>query len=49
MNDPVIKVFRSEILTKIIEFIQPDGIILFGSRVQGNAHDELVGFSPLDK
>ena len=28
MNDPVIEVFRSETLPKIIEFFQPDDIIL---------------------
>jgi|UPI000324799C hypothetical protein len=28
MNDPVIEVFRSEILPKIIEFFQPDDTIL---------------------
>ncbi len=40
MNDPIIAVFRSEILPKLIEFFQPEDVILFGSRVQGIAHDE---------
>jgi len=45
MNDPVIEVFRSEILPKIIDFkiidfFHPDDVILFGSRVQGTASDE---------
>lgn len=40
MNDPVIDVFRSEILPKLIEIFQPEDVILFGSRVQGTAHDE---------
>ena len=40
MNDPVIDVFRSEILPKLIELFQPEDVILFGSRVQGTAHDE---------
>jgi predicted nucleotidyltransferase len=40
MNDQVIEVFRSDILPKLIEYFRPEGIILFGSRVQGTAHDE---------
>lgn len=40
MNDPVIDVFRSEILPKLIDLFQPEDVILFGSRVQGIAHDE---------
>ena len=40
MNDPIIDIFRSEILPKLIELFQPEDVILFGSRVQGTAHDE---------
>ena len=40
MNDPIIGVFRSEILPKLREFFQPEHVILFGSRVEGTAHDE---------
>lgn len=40
MNDPVIDVFRSEILPKLIDLFHPEDVILFGSRVQGTAHDE---------
>ena len=40
MIDPVIDLFRSEILPRLIEFFQPEDVILFGSRVQGTAHDE---------
>ena len=40
MNDPIIEIFRSEILPKLIELFQPEDVILFGSRVQGTAHDE---------
>jgi len=34
MNDPVIDVFRTEILIKLIEFFQPEDGILFGSQVR---------------
>lgn len=40
MNDPVIDLFRSEILPKLIELFAPEDVVLFGSRVQGTAHDE---------
>ena len=40
MNDPIIDVFRSEILPKLIELLQPEDVILFGSRIQGTAHYE---------
>ncbi|QXO94621.1 nucleotidyltransferase domain-containing protein [Methanospirillum purgamenti] len=40
MNDPVVEVFRSEIIPKLIEYFIPEEIILFGSRVAGNAHEE---------
>lgn len=40
MTDPIIAYFRSEVLTKLIEIFKPEGVILFGSRVQGTARDE---------
>ncbi|MBN1165911.1 MAG: HEPN domain-containing protein [Methanospirillaceae archaeon] len=39
-KDPVIDVFRSEILPKLITFFHPEEVILFGSRIVGTAHDE---------
>jgi uncharacterized protein len=40
MSDPIIDIFRSEILPKLIEIFQPKDVILFGSRVVGSAHEE---------
>ncbi len=40
MNDPVIEVFRLEILPRLIDLFQPEDVILFGSRVQGTARDD---------
>ena len=40
MNDPIIGVFLSEILPKLNELFHPKEVVLFGSRVVGNAHDE---------
>lgn len=40
INDPVIDLFRSVMLPKLIEHFQPEDKILYGSRVQETAHDE---------
>ena len=40
MSDPIIEIFRSEILPILIELFQPEDVILFGSRVVGSAHEE---------
>jgi uncharacterized protein len=40
MNDPIIAVFRSDILPLLIENFRPVDVILFGSRILGNAHDQ---------
>jgi len=40
MNDPIINGFQSEILPLLIDLFQPEDVILFGSRVQGTAHEE---------
>lgn len=40
MNDPIIAVFLSDILPLLSEYFRPVDVILFGSRVLGNAHEE---------
>ena len=40
MNDPIIIFFMSDILPKLIEIFNPEEIILFGSRIRGDAHEE---------
>jgi len=40
MNDPIIAVFKSEILPKLVEYFKPADVVLFGSRIQGTAHEE---------
>ena len=40
MNDPIIDLFRSEMLPNLIEILQPEDVILFDSRVHGTAYDE---------
>lgn len=40
MNDPVINAFKKQILPKLVELYHPYEVVLFGSRVVGNAHEE---------
>ncbi len=40
MSDPVLDTFRREIVPKIMELFHPETVIIFGSRISGNAHED---------
>ena len=37
--DPVVERFKTEALPVVVKEYQPEKIILFGSRIRGNAHE----------